>query len=56
VANEADRETVYRLASFVLLADGTVTPMERGWLDRLGEAFGFDAERRVSLESEQLTT
>lgn len=51
---DADRETVYRLAALVLLADGAVSEIERGWLGRLAEALGVDGERRRRLEEEVL--
>lgn len=46
------RETLYRLAALVLLADGEATDTERRWLGRLAEAFEIPDERRTEMEAE----
>ncbi len=46
------RETLYRLAAVVLMADGEATATERGWLDRLAAAFEVAPERKAALEHE----
>ena len=48
------RETLYRLAALVVLADGDVGEQERAWLDRLAGAFDFTEARRSELEREVL--
>ena len=47
-----EREAMYRFAGLILLSDGNVSDLERGWLDRLAVAFGFDADRKGALEAE----
>lgn len=46
------REAVYRCAAVVILADGAVGTLERGWLDHLAAAFELDDERKTTLETE----
>ncbi len=52
VADPAARETLYRAAALVVLADRRVSDAERAWLDRLAGAFGFGPEARRRLEDE----
>lgn len=47
-----DRQAMYRFGAFVLLADGNIDDLERSWLDRIAEAFGFSAEQKAALEAE----
>ena len=51
----SEREAMYRFAGLIILSDGQVTDLERGWLDRLAVALGFDAERKGQLEAEIFT-
>jgi uncharacterized membrane protein YebE (DUF533 family) len=53
-AEPAGRTVLYRAAILVLLADRDLSPAERRWLDRLGDAFGLDAGRRSELERDLL--
>ncbi len=46
------RETLYRLAALVLLADGKATDTERRWLGKLAEAFEIPGGRRTEMEAE----
>jgi uncharacterized membrane protein YebE (DUF533 family) len=46
------RETLYRLAAAVLMADGEATATEREWLERLAAAFAIAPERKTALEHE----
>jgi len=46
------RETLYRLAAAVLVADDGASPVERAWLERLAAAFEIGPERRQALEHE----
>ncbi|MEO1086289.1 MAG: DUF533 domain-containing protein [Acidobacteriota bacterium] len=52
VSEAGEREAVYRLAGLVVLADGELSDLERGFLDRLSDAFDFDAAQKASLEAE----
>lgn len=52
VETEADREVVYRFALLVLLADHRLSPLEKGWLDRLGEALDLGPERQAEIAGE----
>ncbi|MEM8995457.1 MAG: DUF533 domain-containing protein [Acidobacteriota bacterium] len=52
VSEPAEREAVYRLAGLVVLADGEISDLERGFLDRLAGAFELDADHKTSLEAE----
>ncbi|MEO1368860.1 MAG: DUF533 domain-containing protein, partial [Acidobacteriota bacterium] len=52
VSEPAEREAVYRLAGLVVLADGELSDLERGFLDRLATAFDFDDAHKASLEAE----
>jgi uncharacterized membrane protein YebE (DUF533 family) len=45
------RETAYRFAALVVLADQEVSELERRWLDRLADAFQL-GERKAVLEAE----
>lgn len=51
-ADPGARETLYRLAALVLLADGEATDTERRWLGKLAEAFEIPEERREEMEDE----
>ena len=46
------RETIYRFAALVLLADQEVSDLERSWLARLARALEIDTERVAALERE----
>jgi uncharacterized membrane protein YebE (DUF533 family) len=46
------RETLYRLAAVVLMADGKATETERQWLGRLAGAFEIGEERKEEMERE----
>jgi len=46
------RETLYRLAAAVLMADGEATATEREWLERVASAFAIAPERKAALERE----
>ena len=45
------RESAYRFAAIVLLADQKITDLERRWLERLAEAYQLPAETRASIEA-----
>ena len=56
MAGDAEaREALYRFGALVVLADQQATDLERGWLERLAEAFELDADRRAALEAEIFT-
>lgn len=46
------RQALYRCAAVVVWADGALSDLERGWLDRLAAAFGLTAELGATLEGE----
>ncbi len=46
------REALYRFGALVVLADQQTTDLERGWLERLAEAFELDAGCKAALEAE----
>ena len=50
-ADATVRETAYRFAALVLLADQEVSHLERRWLDRLADAYDL-GERKAAIESE----
>jgi hypothetical protein len=52
VTDPGARETLYRAAALVVLADRRVTDRERAWLESLAVAFGFDPDTRKRLEAE----
>ncbi len=52
VSDPGARETLYRAAALVVLADRQVSDRERTWLESLAEAFGFDPDTRRRLEDE----
>jgi len=52
VTEPGARETLYRAAALVVLADQKVTDRERSWLESLAGAFGFDPDTRKRLEDE----
>ena len=54
-AKEA-RETLYRFAALVALADQQASDLERRWLERLASAFEIADERREALEAEIFTS
>ncbi len=51
-----DRETLYRFAALVVLADQQASDLERRWLERLAAAFELTAERKEALEAEIFAT
>ena len=50
------REALYRFGALVALADQDASDAERGWLERLADAFKIDGERRAALEAEVFPT
>lgn len=52
VAPDAEREVLYRFAALIILADDTVSDLERSWLGRLATALDIDDSRRQTLERE----
>ncbi|MEM1177859.1 MAG: DUF533 domain-containing protein [Acidobacteriota bacterium] len=46
------REAIYRMAGVVVLADGEVSDLERGFLDRLARALDFDDAAKAELEAQ----
>ncbi len=50
VDDVAAAEVLYRLAAAVMLADDSVSPEERAWLDTFAEALGFDAPSKAAIE------
>jgi len=47
-----DRETLYRFAALVVLADDDVADTEKAWLARLAAALGIDAARSRAIDED----